>query len=202
MSEINYKLKYQQLKMKYMNSVDTSFRLGYEAGMKDAQADALAQQAQQQAGVDPNNPEGMEGEEGQPGEEGQEGMEGEQGAEAAPVQGTELDQHIGQLESMVGGGKDVKPEEIKKSLEKIKAFKMASDMRTNMKAIKNIKKAMKPKFGLGKQAASNLNDNAKKALSMQESIVSDVMKSWEAEDARAKKDITKLLGVEGLVKKE
>jgi len=47
MSNINYKNKYEQLKAKYLSSVDTAWRLGFEAGLKEAQMDNATQQAQQ-----------------------------------------------------------------------------------------------------------------------------------------------------------
>jgi hypothetical protein len=133
--EVDYKKKYHALRLKFTESMDMAFRLGYEQGGKDAQmdqavqaaADAQAAAAGQQ--VDENgNP--IEG--GQPGEEGQEpGQEGQQPPGegepqmAGPNQ-SELDQHIAKLEGIVSqpgsasapGGE----EEIKKSIAGIKEF--------------------------------------------------------------------------------
>ena len=50
--EVNWRMKYQELKSKYMNAVDMAFRLGVEEGLKQGQLDSAQQQlaqAQEQA---------------------------------------------------------------------------------------------------------------------------------------------------------
>jgi hypothetical protein len=215
MPEINYKMKYESLKLKFMSSVDEAYKLGYEQGMKDGQMEAMMQ-------PQPGDEFGAEGQEGAPGEEGQGGMD-----QAGAPMGTELDQHIAQLEGMVGGGgdtdegapdatgeshgkkekKDFSTEDkakLKKSLDGIKAYRDAVVLHKNLLAIKKIGKALqpKPKLALSKQANANMSDSAKKAVSLQHDIVSDVMKSWAAEEERAAKSIVGILAAESLTKKE
>ncbi len=47
-----------------------------------------------------------------------------------------------------------------------------------------------------------MNDNAKRAVTMQHKIVDDVMKKWEEEEMKASKGIHQIIQVEGLTKKE
>lgn len=205
-TEINYKNKYMELRSKYMNDLDMAFRLGFEQGGQQAQQDQAMQQEQQaheinaaeagapqvtQApGVDPNGAAG-----GAPGE--------------APVsehpEGTELDQHIAKLESMIAKAEACGPDEIKKTVEGFqslgndlrklqKSWKEQSDLRKSQAAIKGIAKALhKPAFKLTKQASINLNENAKQAVSMQHKIVNEVMAKMEEEEKKASKDIKTLL---------
>jgi alcohol dehydrogenase class IV len=48
----DYKAKYNDLKMKYLNTVDLSWRLGYEQGLKDAQTEQAQQQQMQSDAMD------------------------------------------------------------------------------------------------------------------------------------------------------
>jgi hypothetical protein len=189
--EINYKSKYKELKLKFMNSVDIAFRLGFEAGAQQAQK----QQAQDMQAQASQN--GMEM--GQP-----PNHEEPTSAENAPTEqnGSELDEHINKLESMLGS--DSNPE-IQKSLTAIlslrKEEKLATEMKKSQDAIKGISKVLhKPAFKFGVQASHNLSDNAKKAVSMQHKIVNDVMKSWSTEEAKVKNSLENILSVEGLLK--
>jgi hypothetical protein len=205
--EINYKKKYIELRSKYINDLDMAFRLGFEQGGQQAQqqqaldAQAQNQEAeQQQAMAEAGGMNGAAPQEGQqPGQEGQQppGAEG----------GSELDQHISKLEGMLGKPEQ-KPEDkeaIQKSLEAIislrKAEKLAGDMKKSELAIKGIAKALhKPAFKMGAQAQHNLDDNAKKSVTLQHKIVNDIWKSWKEEESKAGKDIHSILNVENLVK--
>ncbi len=196
---IDYKQKYQELKLKFKETADLCFRLGVEEGLRQGQiqqaqqqqadAQAMQQQAQMQ-GQDPN---------AQPGEEQQ--MPGQEGSD-----GSELDQHIGHLESMLQKTEigSIEYMNFKKSLDGIKNFqsglKQKYELKKSEQAIKAIGKAMKPAFTLGKAATKNLSEPAKKALSMQEQIVADLMKSMDDEQAKAAEAITKTLSFEQLLK--
>jgi len=212
-SQLNYKSKYFELRSKYINDLDTAFRLGVEEGMKSAQQqqamDAQAQaqeaqmaQAQALAGGQPGEQPGGE----QPGGNDQPGMES-QSEEGQPQPGmegqpSELDQHIGKLEGMLGQNTDP---EIQKSLNEIKnlrkAEKFAIEMKKSEKAIAGIAKALhKPGFKLNALAQHNLSDTAKKSVSMQHKIVNDIMEKWQKEESNASKDITNILNIENLIK--
>jgi hypothetical protein len=207
-NQVNYKQKYEELKMKYMQDVDTAFRLGFEQGTVQGQQDA--QMAQQQAEAEAQNaamggqPGG--GSEGSPAGAEQQanpngGSIGDMEPDTENPAGSELDQHIAKLESMVSKS-ETSPEDLKKAISDIKAFRVqAMEMKKSSMAISGIAKALhKPAFKIGKVASHNMNDNAKRAVGMQEKIVSDIMKSWEEEEKNASNSISKILGVEGLKK--
>jgi hypothetical protein len=210
MSKVDYKLKYQELKLKYMNAVDTAYRLGFQAGQQQAQVQQVQeQQAQQQA----MEQAAMQAQgQGQPGEEGQEGGEEQQaqpGQEQGPM-GSELDQHISQLESMLGKAEKDSDEykTLKKSLDGIKSFRQSQIDAYNLKkaqeAVKIIgealnKPAAKP---MSAQAQANMNPVAKRALTKQEEILKDVFSAWEKEEATASKSISDILNIEGITSKE
>lgn len=200
MKNQDWALKYKDLKLKFMDAVDVAFRLGMEQGLQQAQvqqaqqqqADAQAQQAAMmgQPGQDPN---------ADPSQEGQ--MPGQESPN-----GSELDSHISQLESMLGKTETGSLEymNLKKSLDGIKSFqnslKMAHEHKASELTLKSIQKAMQPKFTLGKTATKNLSESGKKALNMQEQIVADLMKSMDDEQAKAQEAITKTLDFEQLLK--
>jgi hypothetical protein len=191
---INYKSKYMELRAKYLNDLDMAFRLGFEQGAQQAQNDQAAQQAQQQQEMDAAA-------QGAPGDGGM-------GDEAPPIEGeaqpmvesehpegSELDQHIAKLEEAIAKSEDAN---LKKSLEDMKAFRkkelLGYQLKKNEKAISAIAKALhKPAFKLSKQASINLNDNAKRAVTLQHKIVEDVMNKMEQEEKRASKSIQDLL---------
>jgi hypothetical protein len=204
MQNQDWRTKYSDLKLKFHDSVDVAFRLGFEAGAQQASVQQAAQQqaAQQQAdaqaqqaammgqGQDPN---------AQPGQE--QGMPGEEQSD-----GSELDQHIGTLEGMLGSAQPGSPEQagLQKSLDGIKLFKNELkhkyELRKSEKAIAAISKAMAPKFTLSKAATKNMSEPAKKALNMQEKIVDELMKSMAEEEVKATESITKTLNLEQLLK--
>lgn len=218
--EINYKKKYLELRGKYINDLDMAFRLGVEQGMQQAQqqqaqdAKAEAQEMQmQQKQIEAQGMGGQNAPEGgdaspkpeQPDQPGQSGDAPKPAgmSDQAEAQGSELDQHIGKLESLLGGNKEP---EIQKSLQAImslrKSQRDALDMKKAESAIQGIAKALhKPEFKFGVQAAANLTDNAKKSVSLQHKIVNDVMKAWADEDSKASKDIKNILDIESITGK-
>lgn len=229
--DINWKQKYQDIKAKYMQSVDMAFRLGFEEGAKQASQDAAAQQ-QMQAEEQANAMGGQPGQPAQPGDSQQENGPSAPGADAsAPMpggatpkespqpavpmaesehpDGSELDQHIATLESMLSKSELTEQErnELAKSVQSIRAFRQDQvkfiEMKKSQEAISGIAKALhRPKFKIGVQAQHNLSSNAKQAVTMQEKIVGDIMQKWEAEENKGSKDILSQLGIAGLTKKE
>lgn len=221
---VNWKAKYMELKSKFMESVDVAFRLGFEQGAQQAKQDNVMQQQQQQQDLamaeaqgmntGPGGPSGFGGDEqsANPGSEGPGATmpagpgKGIEQPDSANPGGSELDQHIEKLESMLGqpGSNN---EMIKslvgdlKNLQKSISFK--NEMRKSAQAIPEIAKALhKPKFKIGVQASHNMNQNAKNAVTMQHKIVEDIMEKWESEEKDAHKDILAQLDVEGLTKNE
>ncbi len=187
MKNQDWKLKYQDLKLRFHDAVDVAFRLGYEAGAQGAQLQQAqqAQAAAQQTGM--------------PGE--QSGDSGELGQD-----GSELDQHIGTLEGMLSQQKpgSIQKEGLQKSLDVVKSIqsdmRQKYELRKSEKAIKEIGKAMKAPFTLGKTATKNLSESGKKALTMQEQIVADLMKSMNDEEKKVAEQVNKTLDFEQLLK--
>lgn len=234
--EINWRQKYQELKSKYMNAVDMAFRLGVEEGMKQGQLDNANQQlaqAQSQmqaqgtpaadpAGGKPNN-NGMPGTPDQGGAPDKSGAPSVQptpaegAAPAAPMkesehpEGSELDQHIAKLESMISKTEDLLGQEnldvtaLNKTISDIKSlqksYKEQLELKKSAEAISNIAKAMhKPQFKFGVQAEHNLSSSAKASVNMQQEIVQDVFRKWEEEEKKAGKDILSTLKIENIIK--
>jgi hypothetical protein len=210
--EINWKQKYQEVKAKWLESLDMAFRAGFEQGQQQEQQNNMMQQ-QQQAQEMQNA--ALQGQGGAPGEEAEpnDGTQQDPSQPAGPgqgvqppdsenPQGSELDQHIAKLESMVN-----KSEETEAVLSGLKAmkksFEFQNEMKKSVKAIPEIAKALhRPAFKMSQQANHNLSSSAKSAVTMQEKIVNDVMQKWEAEEKKAGKDILAQLGIENLTKKE
>jgi RNA-binding protein YhbY len=190
MKNQQWELKYKDLKLKFHDAVDVAFRLGYEAGAQGAQ---LQQMQQAQAASVGGMP-------------GQDELSGNSGGLDSQSNGSELDQHIGTLESMLQNSKPGSPEQsqLQKSLDGIKAYqnniRQKYELHKSELAIKSIAKSMEPKFTIGKAATKNLSSTATKALNMQEQIVADLMKSMEDEEKKTAEAITKTLNLEQLLK--
>jgi hypothetical protein len=107
------------------------------------------------------------------------GMPSAEGSE----QPEEVDQYINELESLVNKG-ELSVDDLKKSIEKIKAFK--------------IRKSTK----LSPRVSANLSANDKRSLSTQEMIIDGIMKKWETETSRTTDQAMRFLGTEALTKKE
>jgi hypothetical protein len=207
-NQVNYKQKYEELKMKFMESVDQAFRLGFEQGAVQGMQDAQMQQQQVQQEAD-QNAAGIgqgQGSEGSPA--GAEQMANPNGGSVGDMEpdsenpaGSELDQHIAKLESMVSKA-ETKPADLLKAISELQSLRKSQaaqitfgrEMKKSYQAIPGIAQALhKPAFKMSQQASHNMNSNAKAAVGMQEKIVGDIMKSWEEEEKNATSDIQKIL---------
>jgi hypothetical protein len=198
-----------------MQDVDAAFRLGFEQGSVQGQQDAQMQQQQAQQEQDAAQ-QGQIGQgngaEGSPA--GAEQMANPNGGGLGDMEpdsenpaGSELDQHIAKLESMLGKSENLDKAELAALTSKIsglrKAMAQHAEMKKSTQAIPAIAKALhKPAFKLSVNANHNMNNNAKAAVGMQEKIVGDIMKSWAEEEQKASKSIKSILSVENLTKKE
>jgi len=217
--EVNWKMKYNELKAKFMDSVDLAFRLGMEQGLQQAQLDQAAQAQMQQEQAAQQQAQ-LGGGQQVPGQEDQQFDDGSQGPTqpAGPGQGiqppesqnpdgSELDQHIAKLESMISKSEGVDVASMMQTIGELKKMQKAQALQAGLaksaKAIPAIAKALhKPAFRMSQQANHNLNSSQKEAVTMQKRIVDDIMAKWESEENRAGTDILKQLGIEGLTKKE
>lgn len=206
MAEINWKSKYQSLKDKFMESVDAAFRLGYEQGAQEAQVQQMQQAQQQQAEAEMAQAQ-MEGQ----GDE-QQDPNAEQGQEQGPPQdsahpgGSELDQHISQLEGMLGKG-EMDMATLIKSVTAIRKFQkdivLQQGLAKSAAAIPEIAKNLhKPKFKMSANATHNLSNSAKAAVNMQEKVVTEIMAKWDEESKTSSTNILDVIKVEGLTKGE
>jgi hypothetical protein len=201
---VDYRAKYMDLKTKYMETCDLSWRLGYEQGLRDAQLDQAAQQqaqADQMAMAANGQPQaGQSGEEGAPGEEQEQPGQ----PQSQNPNGDELDSHIARLESMLGKGELVSADlgDLKKTLSDIRSLQVQINLTKSMASIKNTRMApLKKSQVLSPRVQANLPEPAKKALSLQENIVKNVFDKWAKDESQATSEIGSILNVDGIVKK-
>ena len=158
---IDYKQKYLDIRDKLIDASDVAYRLGFEQGMKEGQMAAQQQQMQEQmmmeqqqaeaeamAAAQGGDPEAMDGVPPEaPGEE--------MPPEMSEEEGSELDDHISELENMVAKGEKPKILDIRKVVE----------------AMGTLRKAQKSKS----------EKQVEKRVSQQKNMVDNILKKWEKE---------------------
>ena len=217
---IDWKAKYKELKARYLESMDMSFRLGYEKGGSDAQiqqAQTQMQEAQQMQAQAQQSQMQMQAQQPQPGQEDpnaempQDQMppEMEQQDPNAPMspdmqpedpnapmspdgmqpdQGQDFDQSIAELEDLVSKSEGEAKNILTKSLVVMKDMSLQSKL--------------KKMHALPARAAANLSPQDKKALSIQEGIIDNMMKKWDEESVKTTAIILRNIEASGLSKKE
>lgn len=192
----DYKQKYFNLRTKMLESSDVAFRLGYEQGMQDAMMQQMQQQMQMmqqqqmaaeqsaaQGGAVDENGNPIEGaEQGTPITEGSPDQQLEAAAGGSPIEesvdsgesnemdsgvGSELDDHISELEGLVAKGEKPSVLEMRKAVEKIA----------------NLRKSQKQK----------LNSKMKAVESSQKKLVDNILKKWEDEAKGASSEIEDII---------
>ena len=171
---VDYKMKYLDLRSKFMKTAERFYRLGKEDGLKQGQQQAQQQQmqeqmmAQQQAAmggqpqIDPQTGQPIPPEEGgMPGQEEmspedmaamqEQGMAPEEGMDEQ--QGSELDQKINELQQLVSKGEKPKVTDLRKAVEAI------TDLRKSQKKLKSNHKQV--------------------VVSKQKDFVDGILKKWE-----------------------
>ena len=192
-----WKTKYQDLKMKFINAVDNAFRMGMEQGLlqaqiqqvQDQQMQAQAQQGQASPAQSGGSTDVNGNEIGQTADTKvsepkfpEPGQEPEQSQQQHPS-GTPLDQHISELEGLMGKS-ELSDDDIKKALEHIQLIKNDSHSHHT------------------REMSPNLDHSSKEALKMQSDIVSKVFSNWEKEEKRASNDILNTLNMDGLLNRK
>jgi hypothetical protein len=200
----DYKAKYNDLKMKYLNTVDLSWRLGYEQGLKDAQTEQAQQQQMQSDAMNQQTAGAQPGEESAvPGTE--EKSEAQPPVSQNPNGDDELGQHIEKLESMLGKA-EITPfelQDLKKTLNDIRSLQVSINLTKSMESIKNVKMGKLNKSqAFSPRAIANLPEQSKKALTLQEKIVADVFTKWAKDESQASSAISSILNVDGITKKD
>jgi len=186
MSSTDYKIKYLDIRAKLIEVQDVAWRDGYEKGLKEgeqaAQQAALQEQQmmeqqmmQAQGGMPPEAQGGMppEAQGGMP-PEAQGGMEGEipSGMETAqpPMdeeQGSELDQHINELEQLVQKGE--KP------------------------SVVSVRKIVEQLSGLRKNQKEKYSNKVIQTTSSQKKLVDNILKKWEKESEKISSNLEEII---------
>lgn len=192
----DWKVKYLDIRSKLKEATDVAFRLGYERGMKDGTQAAAMQQMQQQAQMQQAMMQGG-GQPGAPGEDpSQGGMPpgGDQGGGmppgmegggdeammdgAAPEEmgdeqgGSELDQHINELQGLVAKGE--KP------------------------SVLDIRKAVQSLAGIRKNQKNAWAKKTEKVIPAQKKVVDNILKKWEQESKKPSEKIEEIIKEHGL----
>ena len=193
---LDWKVKYLDIRSKLKEATDVAYRLGYERGMKDGTQAAAMQQMQQQQQMQQAMMQGGPG--GQPGDEqggmppggDEQGMPpggDEQGGMSPGMQdqgapppeamgdeqgGSELDQHINELQGLVQKGE--KP------------------------SVLDIRKAVQALAGLRKNQKSVWQKKAEKIIPAQKRVVDTLLKKWEEDAKKPSKKIEDIIKEHGL----
>ena len=166
---VDYKQKYIDLRSKFAKTCDAYYRTGYEEGIKEGQQQAQQEQMMMQQqqemmaqGIDPETGQPIEG-----ASVDENGMSvDDQGAvneaqtpmdeEMGEAEGSELDNHINELESLVQKGEKPK----------------VTDLRKAVKALANLRKSQKARMA---------PNHKKVVVSKQKELVNNILKKWETE---------------------
>ncbi len=203
---IDYKQKYLDIKAKFISSMDTSYRIGYEQGQKDAQLQNLQQQQemqqQQMAAMQQQMMGGMQQQSGQqedpsamnPEDQASQ-FEDAQNQEMVDNGVSDLEAGIAELSELLGKSESDKGaaapllEALAKSLKNINTARQAQELKKNLESIKKIAKSSDKTKKLSISFDKNAKTHQKQALNMQQRIVSGIMEKWEKEEEEASKDI-------------
>ena len=194
----DWKTKYMDIRAKLKDATDVAYRLGYEKGMKDgtqaAQMQAMAQQQQAQAAMMGAGAPGQPGQDpsmgGDPamqgGDPSQGGMPPEAGGddeammgagapgdqEMADAGGSELDQHINELQGLVAKGE--KP------------------------TVLDIRKAVTALAGIRKNQKNAWAKKTDKVVSEQKKVVDNILKKWDKEAQKPSEGLEQIIKEHGL----
>lgn len=186
MAKDSYKAKYHEIRSKLISATDVAYRLGYEQGLKEGEQAAQRVQEQEQMAMEQAALAGQ----GMPGEAGMEGgidaAAGASDPEQSPTEeaiddaemmnaaqgGTELDQHIDELESLVAKGEKPKVTDIRKAVE----------------ALSSVRKSYKEKT----------KKRQKKVVSAQKQFVDNILKSWDTEQKEVAENLEDIIKEHGL----
>jgi len=188
MSKINWELKFKNLLSKYMNGIDLAFSKGYVKGKDDA-AKEQQQQQQQELEAQAAAAQGMgDAQQGAPGGQDPTALNAQQQQQVEDAGGepggTELDQHLQEMESLVAKSKGKLSEELKKTLLKMK------------KETELLNKSLykKDKLLQTKNAVKDLTGKAApQVLTEQHRVVKSMIASWDDSSLDASNEIEKAI---------
>jgi hypothetical protein len=194
----DWKTKYMDIRAKLKEATDVAWRLGYERGMKDgtqaAQMQAMAQQQQAQAammggapggdpaaGGDPSQDPSMQGGDpsmagAAPGGDDEAMMEGAAAPGAEEIEGadggSELDQHINELQGLVAKGE--KP------------------------SVLDIRKAVQAIAGIRKNQKNAWAKKVDKIIPAQKKVVDNILAKWEKEAKKPSEGLEEIIKQHGI----
>ena len=195
--DVDWQKKYKELKMQLVKFTDIAYQQGFQAGamqmqqqqiqeqqvqMQQQQMEMQAQAAQMQAQAQGQPQEQaqleQQGQEGQSPEQfqaqqEQEMAQGQEGQQEMPQGQNLVDQYVAEIENLVNKS-DATDMDLKKSL---------LNITENLKKSKNYSDSYK----------YNMSDKDKKALSLQEQIVADVLKGFDRDSQGTASAIDKIL---------
>ena len=170
MSSTDYKIKYLDIRAKLIEVQDVAWRDGYEKGLKEGEQAAQQAALQEQQMMEQQM---MQAQGGMP-PEAQGGMEGEipSGMETAqpPMdeeQGSELDQHINELEQLVQKGE--KP------------------------SVVSVRKIVEQLSGLRKNQKEKYSNKVIQTTSSQKKLVDNILKKWEKESEKISSNLEEII---------
>lgn len=188
MSKIDWELKFKNLLSKYMNGVDLAFQKGYIKGKDDASKEQMQQQQadlEQQAAAAQGMGGAMPGDPAAVDPTALNAQQQEQAADAGQEPGgTELDQHLQEMESLVAKSKGKLGEELKKTL---------ASMKKETEAL-NKSLYKKDKLLQTKNAVKNVTGNAAPSvLTEQHKVVKSMIANWDDSSLDASNEIEKVI---------
>lgn len=190
----NFKLKYLELRNKFLESTDLAYRLGYERGLKDSQVQQMQQQVQmaQQQAKQAQQMMGQQQNQNNPNQGGQmppqdvSNMPQDQNAPTMAQDGQPVVDNQGLIQPTAPQGQDFEePTELDQYLNELEDLVSKGekpkvlDLRKKVDEIITLRKAQKEK----------MKNNKKEIVSSQKKLVDSILTKWETE---AKKGIDNL----------
>jgi hypothetical protein len=187
---LDWKTKYLDIRSKLKEATDVAFRLGYERGMKDGTQAAAMQQMQQQAQMQQammqggGQPSADQGQMPPGADQGQMPPGADQGGDEAQMDapapeemgdeqgGSELDQHINELQGLVAKGE--KP------------------------SVVDIRKAVVALAGIRKNQKNAWQKKTEKVIPAQKRVVDSLLKKWEEESKKPSENLEDIIKQHGL----
>lgn len=202
---VDYRMKYKEMKAKMLESIDVSYRLGYEQGYKEATQEAQVAQMQQQMQQAQMMQQATMGGQQDPSAMGQEVSPDQQaemmGQGASPEAQGGMSEVQGGIPQMQG--QEVNPEEgmegdqaneLDQYLAELESMVAKGekpnvlDLRKKVTEMSNLRKAQKDK----------MKSNRQQVVSAQKSIVDGLIKKWTAKTDETSEDIEKLIREKGI----
>lgn len=220
---LDYHVKYQDLRANFLAATDRAYAAGYEHGQRDATQQAMQQQQEaqqqadmQQAQMQSQGQPGMEdqtaGQEQDPADQFSEQPDMAQQADEGALEQQEGDfeSKLNELESLLTGGVEVDKTEaakvisqLTKSLRSVREIKSRMELRKSLQLqplhkTERMKKLGKKVKTVSQNFQFNVDTKKKQAVSMQKTMVNDIIAKMKKEEEGSVESILKTIKGEGL----